>query len=217
MASETPGVPPVSMTTASHLGLPFISTNDPTPTAATTLTPTTSPATIDALSNPPPTSTAPSQPKSTLVNSLERPGDPQAPSTADDNSRQEDVLPTTTLVGETTAAAPKRQRGRQSWARGTKHDYLESMEDAWLVATSTGTEAAGKFYTRCTNGFLHKFGYDVPIEDDHPAPNPDPNPEQLAAPPPAPPGLTEAEAKRRSKYTRTLRQVRLPPLPPVKC
>ncbi|KAF7794836.1 hypothetical protein EIP86_005978 [Pleurotus ostreatoroseus] len=208
MASAAPDVPPASATAAAHLGIsPALTVLSPTaagaplPSSATTHASstlekeapsgaTTSPA-LASDSAP----TAPAQTKTTSpAAATVQPSDSQA-GTAPDAGDDVDA---------------KRPPGRQSWAQGNKHAYLESFEEDWRTATEGGLEAARRFYDRCTNGFLHKFGYDRPIEEDDPSPNPDPAPMQLTSPPPAPPGLTKEEADARSRYHHELRQVRAP-------
>lgn len=209
MASATPVVLPVSATAAGHLGIVPVTPADCSPSPILT-PPSTAPVTTTPdLTSP---SAIPQQPPD---GSCELPVDPlpQPPSPGGlDSSHPQGVSAPAHQVDiedEGLDVAQKRAPGRQSWAKGTKAKYLQSMEDDWRTASETGPEQARKFYDRCTNGFLHKFGYDHPLEEDHPSPNPDPTHEQLAAPPPAPPGITEEQAVERSLYTRILRQVRL--------
>lgn len=80
----------------------------------------------------------------------------------------------TSLVTDTVSAGspPKskqpKKRGPEPWVRGTKLQFLLSLEDEWTTAHKAGATQAGVFYDRVTTQWIYMYGYELPLEQDNP-------------------------------------------------
>ncbi|KIL56753.1 hypothetical protein M378DRAFT_16782 [Amanita muscaria Koide BX008] len=93
----------------------------------------------------------------------------------------------------------ERSRGRQGHFKGVKSQFLEGHSDAFING-----EDRGIFYSRVTQTFIDKFGYELSYKENPPEGT---NIESLTPKPleTFPEGERDAEMKRRNEYYTTLR------------
>ncbi|KAG5222595.1 hypothetical protein IMY05_C2487000900 [Salix suchowensis] len=70
------------------------------------------------------------------------------------------------MAKSATSAKPKtgkqkKARGRKSWAKGSKLEFLESFKEEYLA-----TADMRGLYTKITTQFIDKYGYDLPHDED---------------------------------------------------
>lgn len=61
-----------------------------------------------------------------------------------------------------------KKHGPNSWLKGSKLDYLTSLEGEWRVAHNAGGTQVTTFYDRVTTQWLYMYGYTLPLEEDNP-------------------------------------------------
>ncbi|KAF4562992.1 hypothetical protein EYR40_007293 [Pleurotus pulmonarius] len=59
------------------------------------------------------------------------------------------------------SGSQKKGRGRKTWAKGSKLEFLESFKEEYLATADTGG-----LYTKITTQFINKYGYDLPHDED---------------------------------------------------
>lgn len=95
-------------------------------------------------------------------------------------------------------------RGRPSFAKGSKKEFLESFASDFLVAHTQGHDAAGKFYDRVAHSWLRKYGFDLPFDEDFEGAPPE---NDLVDDPTNFDGLDDEEIERRVTLIKKLRKV----------
>ncbi|KAJ7430015.1 hypothetical protein B0H11DRAFT_2264458 [Mycena galericulata] len=88
--------------------------------------------------------------------------------------------------------------GKISWIHGTKETFFASRTKEWTAAMAQGQVALGKFYTKVTNLYVLKYGYDLADDEDLDEDTPDPtDPDAII---PGSDKLSKEEADKRTEY-----------------
>jgi hypothetical protein len=107
-------------------------------------------------------------------------------------------------MGRRRHSSKKPPRGRPSFAKGSKKDFLEKFGPEFLEAHSQGHDAAGRFYDRVANSWLRKYGFDLPFNEDFEGPPPE---DDLVDDPTNFEGLDDEEIEQRVALIKKLRKV----------
>ena len=99
---------------------------------------------------------------------------------------------------------PKPKQGRPLFAKGSKKEFLENLAPDFLEAHTQGHDAAGRFYDRVANGWLRKYGFDLPFHEDFEGPPPE---NDLVDDPTNFAGLDDEEIGRRVNLIKKLQKV----------
>ncbi|KAJ7023315.1 hypothetical protein C8F04DRAFT_1193565 [Mycena alexandri] len=94
--------------------------------------------------------------------------------------------------------------GKKSWIFGTKLVFFAARTQEWKDANANGNLGLGQFYTKITNLYLLKYGYDMADDEDLSADAPDPTDPDAEIPGSA--DLTEDEAATRSATNLLIRK-----------
>ncbi|KAJ7030304.1 hypothetical protein C8F04DRAFT_1264069 [Mycena alexandri] len=94
--------------------------------------------------------------------------------------------------------------GKMSWIFGTKLVFFSARAQEWKDASENGNLALGLFYTKITNLYILKYGYD--LEDDEDVAEDTADPTDPDAVIPGSENLTQEEADRRSGINATIRR-----------
>ncbi|KAJ7833657.1 hypothetical protein B0H13DRAFT_2370320 [Mycena leptocephala] len=94
--------------------------------------------------------------------------------------------------------------GKQSWIHGTKLTFFASRSEEWKAASESGYTVLGTFYTKVTNLYLLKYGYDLKDDEDLAEDTADPtDPDAMI---PGAESLSQEDAEERSVHTVALRK-----------
>ena len=99
---------------------------------------------------------------------------------------------------------PKPKRGRPSFVKGSKKEFLKNLAPDFLEAHTQGHDVAGRFYDRVANGWLCKYRFDLLFHEDFEGP---PLENDLVDDPTNFAGLDDKEIGRRVNLIKKLRKV----------
>jgi hypothetical protein len=114
--------------------------------------------------------------------------------------QRKETIPLTTFH---MAKHPGKAKGRQSWVKGSKEKFLDKRHDEFLTAHEAQSNTITTFYDKMTHLWFHKYGFDLPLDQDMEGDIPEPE-EHLADQPVDFSDLTVEEQEKRSKLYKEL-------------
>lgn len=106
-----------------------------------------------------------------------------------------------------TSVTSKKGPGRQSWAKGSKLEFLESLKEQYKSAQTAS--AISGFLDELLCHWIYRHGYDLPLDEDLIGPLPNISSDDLKTIPGLD-GVPPEVAVQRAEYLKSLRRVRWP-------